>query len=95
MRSTRRANSTFMMKCFWEFCTNHNSLWGSIIRSKYKCGRSTFPKIDLTKKGSNFRNGLSVSWKDFRNLLIVDFGNEDDTLFWLGLITGFVIVSPL
>lgn len=82
LRSTRQANTAFMMKGLWELCTNQDSLWGSIVRNKYKCGASGMPKIEESKKGSNFWNGLSHNWKAFHKLLRWQMGNGLSIFFW-------------
>lgn len=62
LRSTRTANSAFLMKTLWNFCNKSDSLWVTTIRSKYKCGWKEFPIINSKKKGSNFWNGQIQMW---------------------------------
>lgn len=100
MRPTRDANTAFVMKGLWNFCPNPDSLWWSIMRSKYKCGWRGIPKIETKRKGSNYWNGLGAIWEDFRKLLIWDIGNGDNIRFWTKpwlsdneVLTNYCIVS--
>lgn len=81
LRSTRDANTAFLMKGLLNFCSNHESLWGSIMRSKYKCGWRGMPKMDTKRKGSNYWNGLGSTWEDFRKQLVWDLGNDENLRF--------------
>lgn len=83
LRSTRKDNSSFMLKVVWNFCSNPDSFWGSLTMSKYSCGRYMIRKIDPNKQGSNFRKGLGHVWKDFCNNLVWKLGNREDIKFWL------------
>lgn len=82
LRSTRHANYAIIQKGLWEFYNNLNSLWGSLIRSKYKCGRYGLPKVEPNKHGSNFCKGLGHEWTNFRDNLDWNFRNREDIRFW-------------
>lgn len=82
LRSTRAANSAFLMKGPWNFCTKPDTLWVSLLRNKYKCEWRDFPRLNSKRKGSNFWNGLVNTWDSFRNTLSWDVGNGADIRFW-------------
>lgn len=72
------------MKTLCNFSSNSDNLWCKLIRSKYKCGWRGFPKIefDPKRKGSNFWNGLGVTWEAFRKNLCWQLGNGESIGFW-------------
>ncbi|GAU42820.1 hypothetical protein TSUD_185780 [Trifolium subterraneum] len=56
MRHAHNVNSAFMMCAGWNLCSKPESLWVSVIRSKYKCGPDLMPIISKERKGSNLWN---------------------------------------
>lgn len=83
LRSSRDTNIAFIMKGLWNLCSSPDSMWCSIIRSKYNCGWRSFPKLNPKRKGSNYWNGLVNTWVDFRKYLVWNVGNGEDVRFWL------------
>lgn len=83
LRSSGDANTAFIMKGLWNLCSSPESLWCSIIRSKYNCGWRAFPKMNPKRKGSNYWNGLITYWEVFRKQLVWNVGNGEDVRFWL------------
>lgn len=70
------------MKALWNLCSKPDSLWCSIIKSKYKCGWREFPTINHKRKGSNFWNGLANHWEAFRSNLVWQPSDGDIIRFW-------------
>jgi hypothetical protein len=71
MRLAHNVNSAFMMRAGWNICSKPNSLWVSVIRSKYRCDSDLLPIISKDRKGSNLWNGGA---KTGENLLKMLFG---------------------
>lgn len=82
IRSTRIANSAFLMKVLRSFCTKLESLWCSVIKSKYRCGWRDFPIVDQRRKSSNFWNGLAKSWEEFRANLSWQIRDGESIRLW-------------
>lgn len=78
----RDHNTTFMLKASWNLCSPPNSLWRTLIRTKYNTGNDSFPKIDPKKTSSNFWRGISSNWVKFMSNLKWQIGNDETIHLW-------------
>lgn len=59
------------------------SLWASVIRTKYECGREDMIRVDKDKQGSNFWRGLCKTRDMFKDNVVWHIGNGYQIRFWL------------
>lgn len=81
LRKTRDVNQAYMMRASWRLCTQSQSLWYKVMRSKYKCGMQTLPCVDIARPGSNFWRGICNSWNIYFQKRSVESGEWNISSF--------------
>lgn len=70
-----------MLRASWKLSTCSDSLWTTIVRSKYKCGMEEVPKVNKLQAGSNFWHGICSNWDMF--FANLSWTNGSKVKFWM------------
>lgn len=70
LRTARNINHVSLMKAGWHMISRRDDMWVEVIRSKYRCGHGSIPKINTSLSGSNFWRGICHSWDMVRDNVV-------------------------
>ncbi|KAL4343532.1 hypothetical protein AHAS_Ahas11G0087800 [Arachis hypogaea] len=82
IRHASKMNHTFMMKAGWELVEKRDSLWITMLRSKYKAGKDIIPNVERKPNSSNMWKGICKSWPDVKQNHIWRIGDGSVIKFW-------------
>lgn len=83
LRSARNINTAFMMKIGWNLCVRKDAMWVRILRSKYKCGTNSIPRVQTSKPGSNMWRGICRNWNLVKENLAWRIGDGNFVNSWI------------
>ncbi|XP_025635616.1 uncharacterized protein [Arachis hypogaea] len=82
IRHASKMNHTFMMKAGWGLVEKRDSLWATVLRSKYKAGKDIIPNVERKPNSSNMWKGICKSWPDVKQNHIWRIGDGSVIKFW-------------